>query len=142
MAKIYRYRKVTDEYTTHCLCEPDYERLDAPERITELCTLGGWTYASVPDDLSLPPQPEIIAATLEEVDMEELPELKAEIIAAAPACIGIRGRVVDRIRERYSVNDEIKMLRTGPTEESEAYNDYVEACRTWGRQEKAKLGLG
>ena len=34
-----------------------------------------------------------------------------------------------------------KMLRVGPTPETEAYNDYVEACRAWGRAEKAKLGL-
>jgi hypothetical protein len=37
--------------------------------------------------------------------------------------------------------DEIKLLRIGLSEESIAYNDYVEECRAWGRGEKAKLGL-
>ena len=147
MAKIYKYKKVTDAYTTHCLMEPDYNLLerDNPSlvgvRITELCTLDDWTYVSVPDAISLPEQPEVIADTLTPVDVSEQPELKAAIIEASPNCRSIRGRVVDKIRERYSINDEIKMLRIGPSPETEAYNDYVEACRAWGRSEKEKLGL-
>jgi len=33
------------------------------------------------------------------------------------------------------------MLRIGPTPETEAYNDWVEECRAWGRAEKEKFGL-
>jgi hypothetical protein len=40
-----------------------------------------------------------------------------------------------------SQNDEIKMLRISPSEESTAYNEYVESCRAWGRTKKAKLGV-
>ena len=147
MAKIYKYLKVSDPYVTRTLVEPDYNLLERDDpalegvRITELCTLDGWTYASVPDAIALPPQPEVIASTLAPVDLSEQPELKAAIIEASPNCRSIRGRVVDKIRERYDINDEIKMLRVGPTPETEAYNDYVEACRAWGRAEKAKLGL-
>jgi cell division protein FtsL len=53
----------------------------------------------------------------------------------------INDRVVSKIREVYSLNDEIKMIRLSPSEESTAYNDYVEECRDWGRTEKARLGL-
>lgn len=147
MAKIYKYLKVSDPYVTRTLVEPDYNLLERDDpslagvRITELCVLDGWTYVSVPEAIVLPPQPEVIAVTLVLVDLSEDQALKQAIIAASPNCQSIRGRVVDRIRERYSINDEIKMLRVGPSPETEAYNDYVEACRAWGRAEKAKLGL-
>ena len=148
MAKIYKYRKILDQYTTHALFEPDYYLLerDNPSlegvRITELCVLDGWTYVSVPDTIVLPPQPENIAASLIVVDLTEAPDLKEAILSASPNCQSIRGRVVDKIRERYSINDEIKMLRIGPSPETEAYNDWAESCRAWGREERQKLGLG
>jgi len=34
------------------------------------------------------------------------------------------------------------MLRIGPSPETEAYNDWAEECRAWGRAERVKLGLG
>jgi len=34
------------------------------------------------------------------------------------------------------------MLRIGPSPETEAYNDWAEECRAWGREERKKLGLG
>lgn len=95
---------------------------------------------SVPDSITLPVQPDIIAASLAEVNLDDDPETKASILAS-PICKNINARVVDKIRAIYSINDEIKMLRIGPTEETEAYNDFVEECRAWGRAEKAKLGL-
>lgn len=54
----------------------------------------------------------------------------------------INKQVVEMIRSRYSVDDELGLLRTGPSEETEAYSDYVEECRAWGRGEKLKLGIG
>lgn len=54
----------------------------------------------------------------------------------------INKQVVEMIRSRYSVEDELGLLRTGPSEEAEAYSDYVEECRAWGRGEKIKLGIG
>jgi hypothetical protein len=138
MAKIYKYRKVTDEFTTHCLVEPDYER-EGGERITELCTIDGITYVSVPDSITLPPQPEQIVA--EAVDLTFAPDLAAAIRAASDHIRLINDRVVERIRARYTVNDEIKMLRIGPSPETEAYNDWAEECRAWGRGEKALLGV-
>ena len=137
MTKIYKYQKVTDEYTTYCLVEPDYNLLEAEDRITELCTIDGVTYASVPDSITLPEQPEQI--TVEEVELTD--ELKAAIKSASPHVQLINDRVVSKIREVYSLNDEIKMIRLSPSAESTAYNEYVEACREWGRVAKANLGL-
>ena len=137
MTKIYKYQKIIDDYTTHCLVEPDYNLLETEDRITELCTIDGVTYVSVPDSITLPEQPEQI--TVEEVVLTE--ELKKAIKVASPHVQLINERVVVKIRERYSLNDEIKMIRLSPSEESTAYDDYVEECRAWGRGEKEKLGL-
>lgn len=134
MAKIFKYRKVSGEYVTHALTEPDYNLLETKDRITELCEIEGETYVSVPDTITLPEQEFVIA---EEVALTD--ELKAQIVSASPLFANINGRVVDKIRQIYSVNDEIKMLRIGPSEETAAYNDYAEECRAWGREEKAKL---
>lgn len=134
MAKLYKYRKITDSITTYSLVEPDYGR-EGEERITELCTIEGDTFVSVPDGITLSPQPEQIK--VEAVELTE--ELDAAIRAASPHVALINERVVERIRERYSVNDEIKMLRIGPSPETEAYNDHVERCRAWGRGEKERL---
>lgn len=132
MVRIYKYRKVTDAHTTHCLVEPSY---DTEARITELCTIAGETYVSVPDGITLPQQPDEI--TVEAVELTE--ELAAAIKSASAHTGLINDRVVARIRERYSITDEIKMLRIGPSPETEAYNDWIEACRAWGRAKKEKL---
>ena len=137
MTKIYKYQKVQDAYTTHCLVEPDYNLLETEDRITELCTIDGVTYVSVPDSIILPAQPEQI--TVEEVVLTD--ELKAAIKSESPHVQLINERVVAKIREIYSLNDEIKMIRLSPSAESTAYNEYVEACRDWGRVAKARLGL-
>ena len=137
MTKIYKYQKVQDAFTTHCLVEPDYNLLETEDRITELCTIDGITYVSVPDSITLPEQPEQI--TVEEVELTD--ELKAAIKSESPHVQLVNERIVARIRERYSLNDELKFLRIGLSEESTAYNDYVEECRAWGRAAKARLGL-
>ena len=137
MTKIYKYQKVQDAYTTHCLVEPDYNLLGTEDRITELCTIDGVTFVSVPDSIILPAQPEQI--TVEEVELTD--ELKESIKSASPHVQLIDDRVVAKIREVYSLNDEIKMIRLSPSAESAAYNEYVESCRDWGRVAKANLGL-
>jgi len=45
------------------------------------------------------------------------------------------------IREQYSLEDEIQLLRTAPSAEFELWNAHVEACRDWGREQRALLGL-
>ncbi len=105
--------------------------------MTELATIDGVTYVSVPDGVALPTQPKQIA--LEAVDPAD--KAMDQVRSASPHVQLINQRVVAKIRERYSMDDEFKMLRIGPSAETEAYNDHVEAARTWGRTEKEKLGL-
>lgn len=137
MARIYSYQKIIDEYTTYTIVEPDYELLETEDKIITLCTIDDITYVSVPDSMQLPTQPECI--DLQEVMVTD--ELKAEIKAASPHVRLINQRVDAMIRERYSIGDEFKMLRLAPSDESTVYNDYIEDCRAWGHDEKAKLGL-
>lgn len=136
MPKIYKYRKATDKHTTHSLIEPDVEN----GQITELCTIDGETFIVVPDGVKLPAQPPIIESTIKEVVNFKEGE-KDKIKKASPHVRLINQRVVEKIRERYDINDELKMLRTGPTAETSEYFDYCEACVAWGKAEKAKLGL-
>ena len=51
----------------------------------------------------------------------------------------INQRVRDMIREQYSIEDEIKLLRTAPSPEFELWNAHVEDCRAWGREQKDLL---
>lgn len=131
---ILKYRKQSNKYTTFLVIEPDYNLLDTGNRVTELCTLDGYTYISIPDALALPDQPKEVV--LEKVDLTD--KLKEQIKAASPDCISIKGRVVDKIRSRYTLNDELKCLRTGDTE---VYNSFVEECRALGQEELKRLGL-
>ena len=107
---------------------------------TELATIDGVTYVSLPDGATLPTeQPSEISASIATVTLTDA--LRAEIKAASPHVRLINERVREAIAERYSVADEIKLIRTSPSEEAIAYNAYAEECRNWGRIEKAKLGL-
>ena len=71
---IYSYQKASDDFTTYILREPDYAD-DQQQHCTELCTISDTTYVHVPDDLTLPEQPEQI--TLVEVTLTD--ELREQI---------------------------------------------------------------
>jgi len=149
MTSIVRYQTASDAYTTYRLHEPDGE-----PRCTELCTLDdGYTYVAVPDGVTLPEdQPDPIAGSIEAVSLTA--ELREQIKAASPHCQLISQRVIERIRERYSVDDELFFARimigsqaglytleAGEMAEVEAFKDWVEAAREWGRAQRAGLGL-
>ena len=131
---IYSYQKHIDSLRTVEIALP----VDGMERLgTELATVDGTTYVYVPDTAALPAQPPEI--TVEGAILT--PELLDAIKAASPHVRLIDARVVEQIRARYSLDDEIKMLRMTPSDESSAYVAYVEACVAWGQTEKAKIGL-
>lgn len=126
---IYKYQKVSDQHTTYTL-------QTNPDQVNqELCTIDGVTYHYV--EGLLPDQFEQLA--IEEALIDE--PLEADIKAHSPVVQLINKRVRQAIEDRYSVADEIKMLRIGSGPEFTAYNAYVEDCRAWGRTEKAKYGL-
>ncbi len=108
---------------------------------TELATLSdGLTYVSLPDGAVLPmAQPGEIAQSIAPVNLSDA--LRAELKLASPHVRLINERVRQKIGARYSIPDELKMLRLAPSPESAAYNAFVEECREWGRVEKAALGL-
>lgn len=89
--------------------------------------------------LDLSRQPAEIAASIELLTLTD--DLRAAIKLASPHVRLINRRVQEAIAERYSLADEIKLLRTVPSAEMTAYNAYAEECRSWGRAEKAKFGL-
>lgn len=107
---------------------------------TELATVDGITYVHLPDGAELPTeQPAEIAASISVVTPDAV--LRDTIANASPHIRLIRAQVAEKIAERYSLGDEIKLLRTAPSAEFEAYNEYAEECRAWGRAQKAALGL-
>lgn len=147
MTTIYRYAKVSDPYTTHTLATPP------DSGCTELCTLDdGYTYVAVPVGVMLPDQPDEIAASVESVTIT--PELRDAIKAVSPHCRLISERMIEQIRARYSVDDELFYarimigagaglyeLQAGEVEEVAAFKTHVETVREWGRQQRAALGL-
>lgn len=119
---------------------PEISRvMNLPEGANELCTLSNWTYVSIPDGASIPDQPEEISPSISSITLDA--ELRDAICKASTHVQLINERVRDHIAEQYSTSDEIKLLRTAPSPEYEIYNDFVESCRAWGREQKAALGL-
>lgn len=86
-------------------------------------------------------QPQAIAQSIEVLPSPLPDELRSAIKAASPHVRLINTRVQEAIAQRYTLADEIKLLRTAPNADMDAYNAYAEDCRAWGRAEKAKLGL-
>jgi hypothetical protein len=116
--------------------------------ITELATVDGLTYISVPDGVVLPEQP----IALEVVALDDT--LRSQIKAASPHSRLIGQRMIDTIRAAYGIDDEMYFARIGvgaanglyvPTasemEEMATFGAFVEGVREWGRSERAKLGL-
>lgn len=138
MPSIVSYRKFINSLITRELELPEgaeHQRLG-----TELATIAGVTYVSLPEGATLPAeQPEEISESIATVTLTDT--LRDAIKAASPHVRLVNERVRAAIAERYSMADEIKLLRTAPSAECIAYNAYAEACRDWGREEKAKLGL-
>lgn len=141
MTFLIAYRRVIDAVTTHSLRLPDAPAGQPSGQ--EIATLpDGRTIVVIFDGHTLPAdQPAAIAASIETLPSPLPEDLRSAIKAASPHVRLINTRVQAAIAERYSIPDEIKLLRTAPSAETAAYNDYAEDCRAWGRAEKAKLGL-
>lgn len=126
MAKQYKYRKIINEVTTLCLVEPDYELLKLKERVQVIGELDGFTYIEVPDSIKLPSEQPIL------------------LIEANLEADKIDFQTVQKIRAQYSINDELKALRTavgGNTTEFKTYNAYVEECKAAGTVLKQAVGV-
>lgn len=136
MPSIVRYQPVSDAYTTYHIRYEQTMEHDAPRPI-EIARMDGFHYYAIPDGYTLSEQHEQI--TLEPVVLDDV--LHKALLQASYRVKSIDDAVRDRIAEKYSLTDEIKLLRTGPSAEFDAWNAYAEECRAWGKTEKAKLGL-
>ena len=119
--KQYKYRKIQTDVTTYTLVEPDYELLKLKDRVQVIGELDGFTYVEVPDSITLP---------------KEQPVLLIEANLEADK---INAQVVEKIRQKYSINDEIKLLRLGETPEKATWSKYVDDCRAWGTAAKEAI---
>lgn len=122
----------------------------------ELATLDdGRTVVVLFDGGTLPvDQPRQIKASIEMLPATLPDALKNEIREASPHVRLINQRMQDRVRARYSAEDEMKFSRIGTGQalgmyvmtdaEKLAMRDfgvYLEECRSWAKLERAKLGL-
>ena len=152
MPHIITYQKTSDAYTTYELRMPDVQAAEGEIYCTELGTIDGLTYVSVPDGVTLPAQLPQVSLTLQVVSLT--PQLREQLKSISPHCALISERMVQKIRARYSIDDEMFFARIGvgaaagmyePTEpelvEMRVFGEFVESMRQWGRAERAKLGL-
>lgn len=127
------------------------ESAETKEKVgIELATVDGVTYISLPDGETLPPQhPELV---VEPVDLTE--ELVAAIKGQSSFCRMISEQMIEKIRQRYSTDDEAYFARIGvgaalgvyefaPGEREQllAFGAFVESVRQWGREQRASIGL-
>ena len=119
------------------------------EILFDLATLDGYRYISVDSasELAIPD-----GITLEPVTLTN--ELREQIKLASPICQLIEATVVDQIRKKYSLNDELYFarisvgalkstyqLRSGESEILDQYQLDVETARAWGEQSRSAIGL-
>ena len=144
MPSLIAYRKAIDAITTHTLRLPQPEPgQQAGQAAQEIATLAdGRSIVVLFDGHTLPTdQPAQIADSIEVLPSPLPDALRTAICEASPHVRLINARVVQAIRDRYTVDDEIKCLRLAPSPETVACNAHVEACRAWGRAQKTALGL-
>jgi len=126
------------------MADPKIIEVEAPKE-TPLATIGDKIYVTIATTDGPKLAEKTAKGTVEisgaKYTASEMRDIKKQVKAATPAVATINTQVVVKIREKYSVDDEIKMLRLAPSQETTEWNDYVEDCRQWGREEKAKLGL-
>jgi hypothetical protein len=95
-----------------------------------------------------------IRASIEVLPTPLPDELKIAIREASPHVRLINTRMQDRIRARYSAEDEMKFSRIGTGQALGLYKmtdaeklaiaefgAYLEECRQWGKSERSKLGV-
>lgn len=148
------FRRVVTPIYTHTLRLPDATQ--GQQAGQELATLpDGRTIVALFEGFTLPTdQPDEIAASIEVLPAVLPDALKAQIKAASPTVNLIGARMLQKIRDAYSAEDEAYFARIGvgaalgaytfgAGEQAEllAFGAFVEAVRQWGRVERAKLGL-
>jgi hypothetical protein len=136
MTKIYCYDKSAGAVNMH--------ELSKDQEVKELATIDGVTYIAASDtvDFGKLQSEEIKFQTVDGATLgDKLHATIKALQAALPATGTINAQVVAKIRERYSVDQEIALLRRGQGAEWDEWNNYAESCVNWGREQKALMGL-
>jgi len=122
----------------------------------EIATLeDGRTIVTLPDGVKLPAdQPAEIKDSIETLPTLLPDALKEQIREASPHVRLINTRMQERIRARYSQEDELKFSRIGTGQALGMYKmsdaekaalvtfgTYLEEQRQWAKAERAKLGV-
>jgi hypothetical protein len=142
---VYRYQPVI----TPGPSGTDYRPFCLDQELTDLCLLDNYRYVFVTDISAIIVPDEI---TFEEVTIT--PELREIIKINSPHTQLIAQRVIDQIRAKYPLDEELYFARIavgalqgsyqllpGEAEAIAQYQTDVEAAREWGRVERAKIGL-
>ncbi|MEG3637642.1 hypothetical protein [Magnetococcus sp. PR-3] len=104
---------------------------DPNQPVVYLCELDGQIYLSVPLDY---PKAEQWQGP---VEFTEEPDLKHQLRKQALPCLEINEKLQADIRDRYSLEDELRALRVGDPE----YHTFVEGLVSQADAAKAALGL-
>jgi hypothetical protein len=154
MTSLIAYRKHIDAIHTHEITLPSGNGQDRAGQ--ELCTLpDGRTVVALFDGRELPKnQHETIQTSIETLPAPLPDDLKAAIREASPHIRLINAQMQDRIRARYTAEDEMKFSRIGTGQalgmykmtDSEKlalgeFGAYLEECRQWAKNERSKLGV-
>ena len=146
---IYKYQPVITEGPNGSDYHPSITDTTAETTLTELCTLAGFRYFST-DDIAGITVPEEL--TVEAVELTS--ELRETIKATSPHTQIIAQQVIDKIRAKYPLDEELYFARIavgalqgtydllpGELDAITQYQLDVEVAREWGRVERAKLDL-
>ena len=128
MKTLYSYTKVSDQFTSYFL------QAEKQQEIGRLAD--GRTVVAVEGEIAneqFPQLTDISKLVLTDALREEIKQFRAFGL--------IDEQTVSAIRARYSIDDELKILRLREEPEWSAYNDFVEACRADGKAKKQALGL-
>jgi hypothetical protein len=154
MTSLIAYRKHIDAIHTREITLPSGEGQDRGGQ--ELCTLpDGRTVVALFDGHELPnDQHATIRASIEVLPSPLPDDLKAAIREASPHMRLIARRLIERIRAKYSQDDEQFLTRiacgqalgtyTMTPDEQAMIADYqatAESARAWARAEREKLGV-
>lgn len=152
MTAIYRYQPVITEGPNGTDFRPRPEASDsaAGAAITDLAVMDGWRYVAVADGavVVVPEQIE----TWEQVILTG--ELRDALKESSPHCQIARDQFIERVRERYSIDDELYFARiatgklmgvyefkTGETDELVLYQQHIEHARLDLHGRYRELGL-
>jgi hypothetical protein len=154
MTSLIAYRKHIDAIHTREITLPSGDGQDRGGQ--ELCTLpDGRTVVALFDGHELPKdQHATIRASIEVLPTPLPDDLRAEIRQASPHMRLIATRLIERIRAKYTQDDEQFLTRiacgqalgtyTMTPDEQAMIADYqatAEAARAWARAEREKLGV-